>query len=127
MKCTWMQSFFGLGMYGNGRPVSRLGRFGLALVALLLLAPAARTQDNATISGAVTDASGAVVPNAALSLENPSTGQVRETKSNEAGVFRFANVGVGTYTLSATAQGFQKSPDRHRGERRANRGEPTWP
>jgi Carboxypeptidase regulatory-like domain len=109
MKCTWMQSFFGLGGYRDYRPVSRWGTFWIALVALLLLAPPARAQDNATITGAVNDASGAVVPNAALSLENPGTGQIRETKSNEAGVFRFANVGVGTYTLSATAAGFQKS------------------
>ena len=78
--------------------------------ALLFFAPAAmHAQDNATITGTVADASGAVVPNAALSLENPATGQTRETKSNEAGAFRFANIAVGTYTLSATASGFQKS------------------
>ena len=81
----------------------------LVAAALLVFAPSLRAQDNATITGTVTDASGAVVPNAELSLLNPATAQTRETKSNEAGEFRFANIAVGTYTLTATAAGFQKS------------------
>src|ERR1019366_8122581 len=63
---------------------------------LLVLAPAAWSQDNATITGAVTDASGSVVPNAAITLMNPATGQTRDTVSNGVGAYRFANVGVGT-------------------------------
>ena len=93
----------------SGRLRGLCGLFLALAAAVLVFAPALRAQDNATITGTVTDASGAVVPNAALSLENPATGQTRETKSNEAGAFRFANIGVGTYTLSATAAGFQKS------------------
>ena len=81
----------------------------VALVAALVFAaPAAWAQDNATITGTVTDASGALVPNAAVSLTNTATGQKRDTISNSAGAFRFANVGVGTYTMDVTAQGFQK-------------------
>jgi hypothetical protein len=81
----------------------------LAFLAVVLSAGvAARAQDNATINGTVTDASGAVVPNASLSLTNPATGQVRQGVSNSAGAYRFANLGIGTYTLSATASGFQK-------------------
>src|SRR4051794_23762737 len=81
----------------------------LVLIATLLLcASALRAQDNATITGTVMDASGAVVPNADISLNNPATGQLRDAKSNEAGLFRFANLGVGTYSLTATATGFQK-------------------
>jgi hypothetical protein len=81
----------------------------LTLVAVLLLVSrGAVAQDNATITGLVTDSSGAVVPNGAITLTNPATGQTRETVSNSAGTYRFANVGVGTYTLNITAQGFQK-------------------
>ena len=78
------------------------------LALLLVLAPAARAQDNATINGTVTDSTGAVVPNAAVSLTNPATGQVRQAVSNSAGAYRFPNVGVGTYTLSAAVSGFEK-------------------
>jgi hypothetical protein len=74
----------------------------------VVLASAVHAQDNATITGTVVDTSGAVVPNAALTLTNPANGQRRDTVSNSAGAYRFANVGVGTYTLSAAAQGFQK-------------------
>ena len=78
------------------------------LLLLLGASVAARAQDNATINGTVTDASGAVVPNAAISLTNPATGQVRQSISNAAGAYRFASLGIGTYSLTATASGFQK-------------------
>ena len=76
--------------------------FALALV----LAPHLWAQENATISGTVLDPSGAAVPNAAISLTNPATGQVRQTVSNNDGIYLFANVGVGNFTLSATSSGF---------------------
>jgi len=60
------------------------------------------------ITGTVTDSSGAVVMSAALTLTNTSTGKVRETVSSSTGVYNFVNVGVGTYILAATAQGFEK-------------------
>src|SRR6478752_2896035 len=80
----------------------------IVMATLLLFSPGLSAQDNATISGTVTDASGAVVPNADISLTEPGTGQIRVAKSNEAGLFRFANLGIGTYSLTATATGFQK-------------------
>jgi len=78
------------------------------LALLAFAAPAVWAQDNATITGFVTDASGALVPNANISLTNNATNQVRETISNTAGTYRFANVGVGTYTMTIVGQGFQK-------------------
>ncbi|MGB7546584.1 MAG: carboxypeptidase regulatory-like domain-containing protein [Terracidiphilus sp.] len=74
----------------------------------LVLAPGAWAQDNATITGIVADSTGAVVPNAAITLTNPATGRTREAVSNGVGTYRFANVGVGTYSMSASAAGFQK-------------------
>src|SRR5215475_13089454 len=76
--------------------------FALALV----LAPHLWAQENATISGTVLDPSGAAVPNASISLTNPATSQVRQTISNNDGIYLFANVGVGTFTLNATASDF---------------------
>ena len=81
--------------------------FGLLAVFLVLM-PGAWAQENATITGTVTDSTGAVVPNAALTLTNPATGQTRTSVSNAVGSYRFANVAAATYTLTATAPGFQK-------------------
>src|ERR1700728_5208827 len=78
------------------------------LGALVALTPTLRAQENATINGTVTDASGAVVANAQLTLTNTATGQIRNEVSNSVGAYRFGNVGIGTYTLDATASGFQK-------------------
>ncbi len=79
---------------------------GLLLLGALLL-PLARAQDNATINGTVEDSTGAIVANADISLTNPATNQVRKVTSNSTGQYRFANVGVGHYSLSATSGGFQ--------------------
>ncbi len=78
------------------------------LLAFASLAPLARAQENATITGTITDSSGAVVPNASITLTNPSTGQSRQSISNTAGEYNFVNVGVGHFNLIATAPSFQK-------------------
>src|SRR6202451_4637568 len=85
-------------------------RFRLLSLLLLgfLLIPLAKAQDNATINGTVQDSTGAVVAKAEITLTNTATDQVRQVTSNEAGAYRFANVGVGRYTLSASSTGFQK-------------------
>ncbi len=104
----------------TGKPVSagtakarppRILTIRLTLIPVLLalaLAPALRAQENATVNGVVTDSSGAVVANTQLSLLSVATGQERKTVSNSIGAFRFPDLGIGTYTLSATAPGFQK-------------------
>ena len=95
--------------YQRGGTKRGLGAVCFAIVVLLLLLPTrAWGQDNATITGFVTDTSGALVPNAAITLINTATNQARETVSNSAGTYRFANVGIGTYTLNIVASGFQK-------------------
>ena len=75
---------------------------------IILLARPARAQENATITGTVTDATGAVVPNVTLTLTNQATGQSREGESNSSGIYVFPNVGVGHFTLNASATGFRK-------------------
>ena len=81
----------------------------IALIAFLgFTAPVAWAQDNATITGTITDASGALVPNANITVTNTATNQSRETISNTAGAYRFANVGNGNYTLTVVGKGFQK-------------------
>src|SRR3984885_9184424 len=79
-----------------------------AMTAVVLLAPLAWAQENATITGSVLDPTGAVIPNVTITLTNVATGQVRQTASNSAGIYTFANVGVGHFNLQATATGFEK-------------------
>ena len=80
----------------------------LMLVAmLLLLAPALRAQE-AALNGTVRDQSGAVVPNAQITLTNTATQRALQTVSNSDGAYRFASVGIGDYTLTASAPSFQK-------------------
>src|SRR5258708_22554509 len=83
-------------------------RFLTDFAMLLIQTAVAWGQDNATITGTVTDPSGALVANVSISLKSLATGQVREVTSNTSGVYRFADVGVGRYTLEASIQGFQK-------------------
>ena len=62
------------------------------LAILLVLTKNGWAQDNATITGTVTDTSGAVVPNAEITLTNPATGQIRKAVSDNVGSYHFANV-----------------------------------
>lgn len=68
----------------------------------------AMAQENATITGTVTDSKGAVIPNATISLLNTATKDVSTRTSNGAGVYNFQDLHIGSYTLTVTAPGFQK-------------------
>ena len=61
-----------------------------------------------TISGTVTDPSGAVVPGISITLFAVRTGAVRNTATTNAGVFFFNDVAVGGYTITAEKTGFEK-------------------
>ncbi len=58
------------------------------------------------ITGTVYDPTGAVVPGATVELENAATGVVRSTQTDSSGVYRFNNVLVGQYRVTARATGF---------------------
>ena len=59
-----------------------------------------------TITGSVTDASGAVIPGATVSIENPVSGLSRTAKTDAAGQYRFTNLPFNSYHLVARAPGF---------------------
>ncbi len=60
------------------------------------------------MSGSVTDPTGAVVPNASVTIINTATGEMRSTVSNGAGLYDFSGLNHGTYTLKVAAQGFKQ-------------------
>ena len=55
------------------------------------------------LTGTVLDKTGAVVPGATVEAVNTQTGAKYETKANDAGEYRFNNLAVGTYNISASA------------------------
>ena len=58
------------------------------------------------VASTVQDPSGAVVPNATITLKNDSTGVTQTTKTNNSGGYRFTLLQPGRYTVTATQQGF---------------------
>ncbi len=87
----------------------RLRTIGLFLSLVFLLAPGLlRAQSmNASISGTVTDPSGAAVPSAELTLTALGTRAVAKFTTSPDGLFRFPNLQEGAYELQASAKGFR--------------------
>jgi Carboxypeptidase regulatory-like domain len=87
----------------------------LALVALLALAtmPASlwgqASNGTSTITGAVTDASGAVVPGATVTITDTSTKISKTFTTNAAGLYVYSNVNPGTYDITVQKEGFKQS------------------
>ncbi len=75
---------------------------------LLPAAPHAFAQSTtADILGSVTDASGAAIPNATVTLTNLGTREVKTTQSTGAGDYTFTQLGPGTYSVQVTENGFK--------------------
>src|SRR5258708_20912917 len=63
---------------------------------------------NQQISGQVTDACGAVLPNAAMTVTNQDTGLVRNTRTNGDGFYVVPDLPTGKDRVSAEAPAFAK-------------------
>jgi hypothetical protein len=87
----------------------RLLLSSLALGAVLSLPSAAFAQSSASVSGTVTDASGAVVPGATVVIKNTDTNVQQATVSSAAGTYSLINVVPGDYSLIVTKTGFSTS------------------
>ena len=64
--------------------------------------------DRGTITGTVTDPTGAVVPNANIQVTNSETSAVYKVGTSSTGNYTLANLPAGTYTLAVDAPGFKK-------------------
>jgi len=79
----------------------------VTLACSLWLTATARAQvAGATLSGTVTDPSGAILPQATISIRNVSTDITRTTTTSAAGFYSVPNLLPGTYDVKASAQGF---------------------
>jgi len=82
----------------------------LFLATLLILTSTAVAQlTTADILGTVTDTTGAVVPNANVTLINLETNELRTVQSNGTGDYTFTLLPVGHYSITIKAPGFQAS------------------
>src|SRR3984893_12719687 len=80
----------------------------LALVVLSLSVADVAQQLTATLTGNVTDPSGAVVPNAKIVVHSEDTGtDVRSVTASSSGDFNITNIPAGRYTVTVKSEGFQ--------------------
>ncbi|ADW70986.1 TonB-dependent receptor [Granulicella tundricola] len=78
------------------------------ILAAALLTPSAMAQlTTADILGTVTDATGAVIPNATVVLTNVETHDQRTATSNGSGDYQFTLLPVGRYTVTTKSSGFK--------------------
>ncbi len=81
----------------------------LSLIVLVSMLPSAFGQSTfSSITGVVTDASGAMVPKAQIEVRGEKTGYVFNAESNSEGLYTFPTLTDGTYTLKVVAAGFNE-------------------
>jgi hypothetical protein len=78
-----------------------------SLLALLVVRPLQAQVLYGSVTGTVSDQSGAAVPKAHVTLTNRATGVARETDADENGHYLITDVSPGSYDLKATASGFK--------------------
>ncbi len=84
--------------------------FCLSLVLLMCGANAAFAQEvTATITGTITDQSGAAIAGANVVAKSTERGISYNSTSNESGLYRISNLPVGSYELRVEKEGFQTS------------------
>jgi len=80
----------------------------MILIALLFMAPRLHAQTvSGTLTGTITDPSGASVPDVAVKVKNADTGLTREGITNSTGFFSIPALPPGPYTVETTVKGFE--------------------
>src|SRR5205807_1177612 len=60
-----------------------------------------------SVTGVITDASGAAIAGAAVKLDHPATGLSRAASTNAQGEYLFADLAVGRYVVTVSQPGFE--------------------
>jgi hypothetical protein len=95
-----------------GRLLARLLFALLSLALFLSMQLSAQTSTTGDIDGVVTDPTGAVVANAAVTLKNLDNGASQSAKTNADGSYKFALLKPGNYSVGVEAAGFQSATKR---------------
>lgn len=82
-------------------------RTRIALTFLTLSLPVLSQRSATSLSGTVTDSTGAVVPSVRLTATNTATGTATEVVANVSGFYVAAGLPPGLYRLRVQQQGFQ--------------------
>lgn len=82
-------------------------RFFLLPLLLVLACAGLYAQANSTLTGIVTDQSGAVVAGAHITLTDPATGSSKSTESGSTGLYSISGLNPANYNLKVTAKTFQ--------------------
>src|SRR5687767_4478409 len=86
---------------------SRLASIFVALGLIVVCAATSLGQaTGGAVTGEVLDATGAVVPNATVTLRSKQTGQTLTSQTTDSGSYSFPNVPVGDYTITVENTGF---------------------
>src|SRR5215475_9786179 len=82
---------------------------GVCLLAIMLGSAGSAFSQGlySTVTGTVSDASGALIPGVSVTATNVDTGVVSTQVTNESGVYNYRDLNPGRYTISATLPGFQ--------------------
>ena len=86
----------------------RKHRIGSIALLGVLVASVGFAQTNATLTGTVSDGSGAVIPAAEVEIANMDTGETYTTATNESGSYTIPFIKPGTFMLKVTTPGFKQ-------------------
>src|SRR5579862_7448290 len=88
-------------------------RLAIPALLLVLMASSAQAQFEAKVQGTVTDANGAMVQGANVTLTDEATQVSKTTTTSAEGFYQFNEVAPATYTLTIEAKGFEKNISSH--------------
>ena len=95
-----------LSLQFSGGDLSHRNRVFVLFVLLVTASSVACAQSTAALSGSVTDPSGAVVPQAQVTIHSLTTGIARSAVSDAAGTYAVPSLQPGSYSLTVQASGF---------------------
>ena len=83
--------------------------FLVAAFFLFTIAPVCWAQFNASVTGTITDTTGAVIPGAKITLTSDATHVTKSTVSSAQGFYQFSELPPGSYTVTVEASNFKKA------------------
>src|ERR1700737_2073024 len=95
-------------------PSLRYFVFGVLILSLVAAVPSVVAQiTSGTLTGVVTDASGAAVSGAGVTVTSTPTGATRTATTSREGTIGFQELSPGLYTITVSKQGFKKVQEKN--------------